>query len=113
MLDRDLYDLSERCPDVWDIRVPGSTKLLRWRMFLDRLSSRVNLERRGVNIQSNLCPLWWKEEETIQHLFIRCDVSQSVWDKCDRWLGVISVRNENIINHLEIFMSLDKVEKQI
>jgi len=78
MLDRELYHLCEGCPDVWDIKVSGSAKLLGWKTFLDRLPARVNLERRGVNIESNLCPLCAKEEETLQHLFIRCEVSQSV-----------------------------------
>jgi len=103
MLDKELYHLCEGCLDVWDIRVSGSTKLFGWRTFLDRLLSRVNLESRGLNIESNLCPLCAKEEETIQQLFISCEVSQSVWDMCDRWLGVISVRNENIINHFRNF----------
>jgi len=53
---------------VWDLKVPGKAKNFGWRAMLDRLPSRINLERRGVILLCNLCPLCRKEMETLQHL---------------------------------------------
>jgi len=68
--------------------VSGTSKIFGLRTLLDRLPSRVSLERRGVGMRSNLCPLSTKEVETIQHLLITCEVTQRLWVKCDNWLGI-------------------------
>jgi len=52
-----------------------------------------------------------KEEETIQYLFTYCEVSQKVWDKCDRWVGLTSVRNNDIINHFRNFYAIGLSKK--
>jgi len=44
----------------------------------------------------DLCPLCKNAEETTQHLFISCEVSQKVWDNYDRWLK-ISFTRHNVI----------------
>jgi len=81
---------------LWDLKVPGTTKIFGWRALLDKLPSRANLERRCVGMRSNLCPFCTKKVETIQHLFFTCEVAQRLWIKCDKWLGISSVRNRNI-----------------
>ena len=62
----------------------NKAKVFGWRVLLDRLSTRVNLEHRGVNLSCNLCPLCNKEVESIQHLLITCEVTQRLWIKCHR-----------------------------
>jgi len=47
--------------------------------MLENLLTRLNLERRGVLVVSNLCPLCNKVEETIQHVLINCEVAQKIW----------------------------------
>nr|GEW83446.1 RNA-directed DNA polymerase, eukaryota [Tanacetum cinerariifolium] len=49
----------------WVKTVPIKVNILAWRTRLDRLSTRVNLITRGVNIDSSLCPgscglEWWR-----------------------------------------------------
>jgi len=78
---------------------------------MDRMPSRLNLAKRGINIQCNLYPLCMKEEETIQHLLMYCEVSQIVWDNCDRWVGLTSVRNNDIINHFRNFYAIGLSKK--
>ena len=45
---------------LWALKVQGPTKVCVWRAMTDRLPTRVNLIRRGVNIQNILCPLCLK-----------------------------------------------------
>jgi len=78
---------------------------------MGRMPSRMNVARRGINIQCNLCLLCMKEEETIQHLFTYCEVSQRVWDKCDRWVKLTTVRNNDIINHFRKFYAIGLSKK--
>jgi len=83
LLEEDVNTHFEGCEEVWDLNIPGSGKVFGWQVLMDKMPSRVNFARRGINIQCNLCPLCMKEEETIQHLLMYCEVSQRVWDKCD------------------------------
>ena len=77
----------------------GTAKIFGWRVLLDRLPYRVNLERREILVSSNLCPLCNKDVETLQHLLITCEVAQRLWLKCDNWVGLSTVRSIDIINH--------------
>jgi len=36
--------------NIWDSKVPGTTKIFGWRALLDRPPSRANHERRGVGV---------------------------------------------------------------
>jgi len=45
-----------------------------------------------------MCPLCNIEEETIQHVFFKCLVAQKVWDKCDSWIGIDSIRHHTTVN---------------
>jgi len=71
--------------------------------MLKKLSIRLNLEKRGITILTNLCPLCKKTQETAQHMFINCEVAQKVWDNCDRWIGISFVRQQTIVNHYQNF----------
>jgi len=78
----------------------------------EKLSTRGNLVRRGVSVPSNLCLLCRKVEETAQHVLINCEVEQKVWDSCDRWIGISSVRHHKVVNHFQNFQ-LFSVNKNI
>jgi len=103
----------EWCRDIWDLKVPGSANVFGWRALLNRLPSQVNLEKRGVIVSCNLCPLCGLEVETMQHILITCEVSQRLWIKCDNWVGLASVRNNDIVNHFCNFCILDMSNKAI
>ncbi|GJS52860.1 pol polyprotein [Tanacetum coccineum] len=50
-----------------------------------KLPTRVNLSRRGVLLDSHLCPLCNAAMEDVQHVFFRCDVARVVLRKICRW----------------------------
>ncbi|GJU67995.1 RNA-directed DNA polymerase, eukaryota [Tanacetum coccineum] len=53
-------------------------------MESSRLPTRVNLSRRGVLLDSHLCPLCNAAMEDVQHVFFRCDVARVVLRKICR-----------------------------
>jgi len=73
----------------------------------------MNLIRRGVNIQDNQCPLCSKEEETIQHVIKDYEVAQKVWGYCDNWLGVSSIRHNDVVHHFMSFYVIGLAGKVI
>ena len=43
-----------------------------WRADLNRLPTRVELVKRGIQVDNNLCPLCDADQETSTHLFTGC-----------------------------------------
>lgn len=48
---------------LWDIKVLLNALFLAWRILKGKLSTRMNLSKRGVNLLSLLCPLCNQVEE--------------------------------------------------
>nr|GEW92514.1 RNA-directed DNA polymerase, eukaryota [Tanacetum cinerariifolium] len=55
------------------------------RSKLDRLPTRDNLIKRGVNIDSPLCLICGLTLEDSQHLFFTCDMAKCIFQKICRW----------------------------
>jgi len=64
---------------LWDIKVLPNALFLVWRILRGKLPTSMNLSRRGVILSSLLCPLCNQAEETIQHLFVECEIAFQVW----------------------------------
>jgi len=74
---------------LWSLSVAPSAIVSAWRILLDRLPTRLNLTRRGVQLVNLLCALCLDGDESTDHLFNTCRVVQQVWDQCDRWIGKV------------------------
>jgi len=85
---------SESFKLLWSLSAAPSAIVSAWRILLDRLPTRLNLGRRGVQLANPLCPLCQDDVESNNHLFNTCFVVQQVWDLCDRWIGKVGVRHQ-------------------
>jgi len=72
---------------LWSLKIVPLAIICAWTLLLDRLPTRVNLARRGIQVGNVCCPLCNDGVESTQHLFSTCRVAQSVWDQCERWIG--------------------------
>ncbi|GJU33061.1 RNA-directed DNA polymerase, eukaryota [Tanacetum coccineum] len=81
----DLFLPSSDVETRWVKFIPIKVNVFSWRARLDRLLTRVNLSRRGVLLDSHLCPLCNAAMEDVQHVFFRCDVARFVLRKICRW----------------------------
>ncbi|XP_071719608.1 uncharacterized protein [Rutidosis leptorrhynchoides] len=52
---------------------------------MNKLPVLVELDKRGVDLNSVLCPICGNEIETIEHVLIRCSVALDVWTRVSRW----------------------------
>nr|GEX65127.1 hypothetical protein [Tanacetum cinerariifolium] len=73
----------------WVKYIPIKINVFAWRARLDRLPARSNLVRRGVVLDSYLCPLCGFVPEDIHHVLFRCDTAKLVFRKICRWIKLI------------------------
>jgi len=78
----------------WKTKVVPFAQVTAWRVIENKIASKANLERRGVEILNNLCCLCGAFEETTSHLFVGYRVSWLVWNLCFAWLGVSLVDHD-------------------
>ncbi|PWA58447.1 RNA-directed DNA polymerase, eukaryota, Reverse transcriptase zinc-binding domain protein [Artemisia annua] len=51
-----------------------------WRLYLDRLPTRHNLDARGIDFYSTRCAICDLDIETTHHLFVDCVLAVKLWD---------------------------------
>ena len=66
----------------WKTKVLPSTQVTTLRVVENKIASKANLERRGVELMNNLCCLCGTSVETTSHIFVGCRVSWLVWNLC-------------------------------
>ncbi|GJT66397.1 RNA-directed DNA polymerase, eukaryota [Tanacetum coccineum] len=81
----DIFLPSDSIDTRWVKYIPIKINVFAWRVRLDRLPTRVNLLRRGVVLESSLCPMYGLLPEDIQHVIFRCDIAQAIFRKICRW----------------------------
>nr|GEU37706.1 RNA-directed DNA polymerase, eukaryota [Tanacetum cinerariifolium] len=55
------------------------------RLSLNKLPSRVNLDRRGIDVDSLLCPICHEDVEMVNHIFFTCELAKDLWALLARW----------------------------
>ncbi|GJW37310.1 RNA-directed DNA polymerase, eukaryota [Tanacetum coccineum] len=125
----DLFLPSSDVATRWVKFIPIKVNVFSWRARRDRLPTRVNLSRRGVLLDSHLCPLCNAAMEDVQHVFFRCDVARVVLRKICRWWDLdwqeicsfsdwdawflsfrLSSRLKSILEGMELHMAKDCID---
>ncbi|PWA93765.1 RNA-directed DNA polymerase, eukaryota [Artemisia annua] len=68
-------------PTRWCRFIPKKVNILIWRTLRDRIPTRWNLSRKGIEINSLSCPICAIGPETIYHLFWDCSLATALWSK--------------------------------
>nr|GEV55874.1 RNA-directed DNA polymerase, eukaryota [Tanacetum cinerariifolium] len=69
----------------WVKYVPIKINVFAWKVFLDRLPTRSNLQHRGVQVSDLLCPICSLAQEDSSHLFFSCSLVTDVAGLVCRW----------------------------
>ena len=64
-----------------------SAQFFVWRVLINKVPTRDNINNRGVRLGSNTCALCAITNETVSHLFFTCKVTTRIWQLCDSWIG--------------------------
>ncbi|KAM0036425.1 putative reverse transcriptase zinc-binding domain-containing protein [Helianthus debilis subsp. tardiflorus] len=72
----------------WNKWCPIKVNFLTWRLFLNRLPTKVALRRRNFQINSLDCVLCEEAEESCDHLFAACSFTQGIWEEVFSWCRI-------------------------
>ncbi|GJS24023.1 RNA-directed DNA polymerase, eukaryota, reverse transcriptase zinc-binding domain protein [Tanacetum coccineum] len=69
----------------WNRSIPIKVNMFLWRLKLNKLPSRVNLDRRGIEVDYILCPSCLEDIETVNHSFFNCGLAKDLWALLAKW----------------------------
>ncbi|GKC27975.1 RNA-directed DNA polymerase, eukaryota, reverse transcriptase zinc-binding domain protein [Tanacetum coccineum] len=63
----------------WNKYLPSKVNISSWRIKKQRLPTRLNLDKRGVDLHSVRCPICDDDLESENHIFVECIVAKDTW----------------------------------
>jgi len=63
---------------LWKVKALPNVLIAAWRVLLDRIQTGMALSRRGVSVNTPICPMCQAKEDSSQHLFLECIYAQRV-----------------------------------
>nr|GFA53864.1 RNA-directed DNA polymerase, eukaryota [Tanacetum cinerariifolium] len=72
----------------WIKAVPIQVNVHAWKVKIDCLPTRLNISRRGMDIDSILCPMYGNAVESTGHLFFICHISREILRKISQWWDI-------------------------
>ncbi|GJR51810.1 RNA-directed DNA polymerase, eukaryota, reverse transcriptase zinc-binding domain protein [Tanacetum coccineum] len=71
---------------VWSLNpAVGFTVASVRKLALNKLPTRVNLDRKGIDVDSTMGPICGDDVETINHLFFTCEIARVLWANLACW----------------------------
>lgn len=105
VLTEDSWQIDEKrvFQDLWAIKAPSKVVAFSWRVLLNRIATKVNLEARNIlpDEGSLLCVACGRSNESVLHLFLHCELATNVWLELMRWLGGGFIIPPNLFIHWE------------
>lgn len=86
---RELIDINTLANDSQEVRwnklLPKKVNISSCRSRNERLPTLVNLDKRGIDLNSTRCPICDDAQEMEFHLFGKCRVAKEVWSNVFEW----------------------------
>ncbi|GKA97295.1 RNA-directed DNA polymerase, eukaryota [Tanacetum coccineum] len=80
----------------WSRYLPKKINIFIWRALRDRLPTRWNLSRKGIDLDLLSCPICYFSIETTKHTLWFCSLATTLWHKIFVWLDMVSPSPSNI-----------------
>ena len=74
-------------PTRWCKSLPIKVNIFMWRAMLDRLPHRLNLSRKGLDLQTICCPVCNFNVESTDHILFSCELASNIWRRVQMWSG--------------------------
>nr|GEW87674.1 reverse transcriptase domain, reverse transcriptase zinc-binding domain protein [Tanacetum cinerariifolium] len=84
LIDSHILDVSPNAIR-WNRNIPIKVNVFLWRLSLNKLPSRENLDKKGIDVDSILCPICNDDVESVNHFFFTCDMAKDLWAMLARW----------------------------
>ena len=65
----------------WNMWIPVKINVFIWRVMMDRIPTRKNLDKCNVEIESLLCPMCSGDVRDVSHLFFKFSLAHQLWSR--------------------------------
>ncbi|XP_071688022.1 uncharacterized protein [Rutidosis leptorrhynchoides] len=72
-------------PTLLNTLIPQKVGIFMWRVQKNRLPVRIELDNKGIDLHTVLCPFCNNEPESIQHALFSCKTAADIWEKVRLW----------------------------
>nr|GEX11931.1 transposon TX1 [Tanacetum cinerariifolium] len=76
---------------IWNKSVPKKVNIFVWRVLKGRIPVHEELDKRGIDLDSVICPCCDSVVESCAHSLVLCDLARGVWEKIFSWWKVGNV----------------------
>ncbi|XP_071729324.1 uncharacterized protein [Rutidosis leptorrhynchoides] len=76
--------------------VPQKIYIFSWRVIQQKIPVRSELDKKGIDLHTILCPLCEHHIETIEHALVNCQKITSIWTQLLDWWNQNNIRISNI-----------------
>ncbi|XP_071739239.1 uncharacterized protein [Rutidosis leptorrhynchoides] len=73
--------------------VPKKIEIFVWRLLLKRLTVRMELDKKGIDLHSVRCPICDDDIESMDHVFLFCSNAMDIWSRVCNWWGLGNFSN--------------------
>lgn len=112
VLGEGVWNLAERrvFEDLWKIPAPSKVVAFAWKVFLNRIPTKVNLAVRNVVAPdgSLSCVLCDRGVEFSIHLFLHCELAAAVWFNLMKWVDGFFLIPPNLFIHWECWGDFER-----
>ncbi|GJX85902.1 RNA-directed DNA polymerase, eukaryota, reverse transcriptase zinc-binding domain protein [Tanacetum coccineum] len=105
LVDHHTFDMDQEVTR-WNSFIPIKVNVFLWRLKLNKLPSRVNLDRKGIELDSMLCPICHGDVVTLNHIFFNCDTAKDLWSLLASWWDLDIPMCANIMDWFDWLDSL-------
>ncbi|XP_071729183.1 uncharacterized protein [Rutidosis leptorrhynchoides] len=100
----DLHSIAPfSCPTNWLSLYPSKVNIFIWRLRMNRLATKDNLERKGIDLPNYLCVWCNVQNESVHHVFVSCVISKQIWSYLGSWIN-FNLPSWNNLEELWIWM---------
>ncbi|XP_071720755.1 uncharacterized protein [Rutidosis leptorrhynchoides] len=85
-------------PTLRNNLIPQKIGIFIWRATRGRLPVRQELDKKGIDLDSLLCPMCNNIVESVDHALVSCKAAKEVWEGVFKWCGFDLPANANLEN---------------
>lgn len=109
------FELEDNCDAfqwLWKAWAPSNVRAFGWRVFLNRIQTKLNLAHRNIQLQNLDCPWCGAVEESTNHLLFYCAFAWEVWSLILNWLSILLVFPDDPKDHFSLFTGCWSLSKR-
>ncbi|XP_022041224.1 uncharacterized protein LOC110943800 [Helianthus annuus] len=85
---------------MWNNWTTNKCSMFVWRAVQGRIPTTTQLRQRGMQISSIICKVCGREDETPDHVLVKCDYAKEVWEQIWNWVKISGAQKPDTIKEM-------------